>query len=369
MTDEIEILKRFRGASAPPTDAARESARHALASAVERESGGRAAARPRLRSRMRLWRIRAAAVAVAAIVVAALAAGLRSGSTAGPSAATAAATVLVRLADAAAAQASTVPGPGQYLYTATRSQTGGTTVLPDRSICTVNFYEYRQNWIARDGEGLIVEDDGPARYSSAQEAAECGRTGETHGTSYTWAARRCLTYEAVSLSRLPRDPAKLRALLLTGKVEGGPPGPAEALTQVADLLRLGSVPPALRAALYRAAAGLRGVLLLGAGRDELGRRGVTLAIDSGGHRTELLFAPATAELLAERQRALSAHTPAHAQVGMVLGWTAYLRPRVVDRLPQRSPLPLSPPCVHGGGTSRSVPGKPHDEVLVGVSQR
>jgi hypothetical protein len=53
----------------------------------------------------------------------------------------------------------------------------------------------------------------------------------------------------------------------------------------------------------------------------------------------------------------------------VLGWTVFLPSRVVDRLPERSPLPLSPPCIKGGGTSRSVPGKPQDEVLVGMPQR
>jgi len=46
---------------------------------------------------------------------------------------------------------------------------------------------------------------------------------------------------------------------LTGKVEGGPPGPAEAFTQVGDLLRETDASPALRAALYSAAAGLAGV--------------------------------------------------------------------------------------------------------------
>jgi hypothetical protein len=30
-------------------------------------------------------------------------------------------------------------------------------------------------------------------------------------------------------------------------------------------------------------------------------------------------------------------------------WAVYLDTRVVDRLPQSPPIPLSPPCVAGGG--------------------
>ncbi|HEY5342986.1 MAG TPA: CU044_5270 family protein [Solirubrobacteraceae bacterium] len=363
MTDEIEILRRYRDAPPPPSQAARESAGQALARAVERERSGIATEDARRTSHAPRWRMGALAVAATVIVAIALAASLRSGTTAGPP--SAAAAVLTRLADTAAAQPSPVPAPGQYLYTATKSLTGGSTILPDHSICTVHFSEYRQNWIARNGEGLIVETDGPARYSSTQEAARCGTTGETHGSSYTWAARECLSYESALLSKLPRDPTTLRGLILTGKVGGGPPGPAWALRRVADLLRRGNVPPALRADLYRAVAGVSGVALLGPAEDELGRRGVALAADGEGSRTELLFAPATGELLAERQHPLSSHRPA----GTVLGWTVFLPSRVVDRLPERSPLPLSPPCIKGGGTSRSVPGKPQDEVLVGMRQR
>jgi hypothetical protein len=37
------------------------------------------------------------------------------------------------------------------------------------------------------------------------------------------------------------------------------------------------------------------------------------------------------------------------------GWTVYLASRVVDRLPRRSPLPLTPPCVNHGGTTTHTP--------------
>jgi hypothetical protein len=225
----------------------------------------------------------------------------------------------------------------------------------------VRFTQYRQNWIAPDGHGLFRETDGPAVPATAADTAACrsipGGAAVTPGTSSTWAAPGCLSINPIPLAQLPTDPARLRARLLTGKVEGGPPGPAEAFTQVGDLLRETDASPALRAALYRAAAGLPGIHFLGTVSDRLGRRGLGLAIDGHGVRHELIFAPRTSALLAEQDISL-----AHAGV---LTWSSYVSQRVVDRLPARPPLPLRPPCVQGGGTALGVPGHPQVSVLVG----
>jgi hypothetical protein len=178
-----------------------------------------------------------------------------------------------------------------------------------------------------------------------------------------------LSIDPGPLGKLPRNPAALRRRLLTGKVEGGPPGADEAFTQVGDLLRETDASPALRAALYRAAAGLRGVKFLGNVTDKLGRHGLALAIDSHGFRHELIFSARTAALLGS-QDTLIGHAPGiHARHGTVLDWSAYLGGRVVDRLPAKPPLPLSPPCVRRGGTSRAVPGRPQDSVMVGSAAR
>ena len=37
------------------------------------------------------------------------------------------------------------------------------------------------------------------------------------------------------------------------------------------------------------------------------------------------------------------------------GWTVYLASRVVNRLPRRSPVPLTPPCVNYGGYITHTP--------------
>jgi hypothetical protein len=81
----------------------------------------------------------------------------------------------------------------------------------------------------------------------------------------------------VDLSKLPTDPAKLAALISSRKVEGGPPGPAEDFVQVGDLLRETSASPELRAALFKVAAGIPGVKLLGTVTDSDGRSGTAIA--------------------------------------------------------------------------------------------
>jgi hypothetical protein len=189
------------------------------------------------------------------------------------------------------------------------------------------------------------------------------------GTSNTWAAPGCLGIDPVPLGKLPTDPKLLRARLLTGKVEGGPPGPAEAFTQVGDLLRETDASPALRAALYRAAAGLRGVRNLGIVTDQLGRRGIALAIDSAGIRHELIFSTTTSALLGEEGVLVQPSKGLPGKIGSVLYWSDYLPSRVVSRLPAPSPLPLKPTCVKGAATGLKVPGHPQDTVLVGYRGR
>ncbi|HZV73906.1 MAG TPA: hypothetical protein VFF79_09355 [Conexibacter sp.] len=75
----------------------------------------------------------------------------------------------------------------------------------------------------------------------------------------------------------------------------------EMFTIVGDWLRAApALPSALRAALYRVAARLPDVELLGEARDTRGRPGVAVAQVDAGLRRELVFDPQTAQLLMER---------------------------------------------------------------------
>jgi hypothetical protein len=365
MTDELHLLRRHRSEPAPPSEQARIAARQSLERAMNRRghASGGVVGRRGARSRRRLLASAALAV-VLAVVAIAFGASVRSGST--PQPALAAGPLLQRLARVAAAQPAAVPGPGQYLYTASHSLTGSDTALPGGVYCQEVFEQYRQNWIAANGEGLFRETDGPAHFLSRSEAKACKDVpAQPAGVTNTWAAPGCLSINPIPLGRLPRNPATLRARLLTGKVEGGPPGPGEAFTQVGDLLRETDAPPALRAALYRAAAGLPGVKSLGTVTDKLGRQGVGLAFDSHGTRHELIFSAATSALAAEQDVLIGRAQGVHAPLGSVLSWSAYTAGKVVDRLPEESPLPLTPACIRGGSTGLSVPGHPRDGVLVG----
>lgn len=369
MTDELDLLRRHRGEPTPPSGEARAAARQALERAMRRDEHASLGAVPRNGARTRRRPLMAAACAASLVVIGIVVTGfLRSGSTTEP--ALAAGPVLQRLARVASAQPWAVPGPGQYLYTTSHALTGSDTALPGGVYCQAVFEQYRQNWVAADGAGLFRESDGPAHYLSHREAVACRSAPvQTVGVSNTWAAPGCLSIDPIPLGRLPRNPARLRARLLTGRVEGGPPGPGEAFTQVGDLLRETDAPPALRAALYRAAAGLPGVRSLGTVTDKLGRQGVGLAFDSHGTRHELIFSATTSALLGEEDVQLGSSSGAHVAPGTVLDWSAYSTGQVVDRLPTPSPHALTPPCVRGGGTVLSVPGRPQDGVIVGSGAR
>jgi hypothetical protein len=362
MTDELDLLRRNRSEPPPPDDEARTAARQALERAMRRDRHAPANGAPRRRAGShRRVLLSAAAAATLAILAIAVGASLRSSSTTEP--ALAAGPLLQRLARVASTQPWAVPGPGQYLYTTSHSLTEADTALTGGVYCRLVFEQYRQNWIAANGEGLFRETDGPAHFRSRREAAACKKAAPTQpaGVSETWAAPGCLSINPIPLGRLPRDPAKLRARLLTGKVEGGPPGASEAFAQVGDLLRETDAPPALRAALYRAAAGLPGVKSLGTVTDKLGRRGVGLAFDSHGIRHELIFSARTSALLAEQD------VPVSSAHGAVLEWSAYSVGQIVDQLPASPPLALTPPCIRGGGTGLPVPRHPQDSVIVGSS--
>jgi len=132
------------------------------------------------------------------------------------------------------------------------------------------------------------------------------------------------------------DPRKL--LVQMRLADGGPRSAGEDFVHVGDFLRETDARPALRAALYRAAALIPGVRLLGTVRDHLGRSGLGVAY----RNHELIFNPQTAALMAEQTIGDS-------------GWTVYLASHVVNRLPRRSPLPLTPPCIDYGGYITHTP--------------
>jgi hypothetical protein len=276
------------------------------------------------------------AVAVCAVVIEL--AG--PGSDTGPASALAAA--LGRLAQIAASGPSLIPGPGQYLYVDSENDYSADASTGQTS-CITYAADQRQVWIAANGSGLLQDTTAPPMFTSASDRAICSSMKPSpltaSGTSKLWFAARCFELgPGNDMQALSTNPRTL--LRQMRRLDGGPAGPAEDFVHVGDFLRETDASPAVRAALYRAAALIPGVHLLGIVRDHVGRPGLGVAYDSHGVRHELIFNPKTSALMGEQD------------IGSAPGadaWAVYLTSRVVDRLPHQPPIPLTPPCVNGGG--------------------
>jgi hypothetical protein len=199
----------------------------------------------------------------------------------------------------------------------------------------------REIWVTPDGSGRLLVKTGEPRFLGPRdretwEAAgrpELDRPGTTDesfgpdGLSYT------------NFSEYSTDPDELYDQIRS-KAEGhGPSTDAEMLVLVGDLLRETVAPPDLRAALFRVAARIPGVELVGEVTDPAGRKGVAVArtSDDAGflERNELIFDPDTSELLAERQILLEPVDWIDAEPGTVIGYAVYLNSGVVDATSER----------------------------------
>jgi hypothetical protein len=270
---------------------------------------------------------------------------------------------LDRLAVVAAAQPQFAPGPGQYLYT---KSTSDYAIFAGR--CVLHNPYTLEMWIGADGSGVQRSDSKsvPTLFDP-REARACAhmlkQLRSSVGVSETVFAARCLVLGPVDLQRLPTNVTKLRRELVSGRIEGGPPGAGQDFVTVGDLLTLTDASPALRAALYKVASTLPGVQLLGRVRDPVGREGLGLAIDDRGLRDELIFNPTTSALLAEKQTVISKSSGYPAPNGALASQAVYLRSAIVDSLPPGTPK-LHPPCAANGsgfGHSRG----PHLSTVTG----
>jgi hypothetical protein len=349
MSDELDRVRRFRSDEPPPTETAVQEASAELARAM-----GRSATQPRhgptteqrepKRRRRWLPRTAAAAAAIALCVVGIELAG--SGSATGP--ATALAAALGRLARIAASGPSLVPRSGQYLYVDSQNDYPAEANTGHKT-CITYATDHRQVWIAANGSGLLQDTTGPTTFTSPHDRAICNAMTPSpltaSGTSKLWFAARCFELGPGNDMRgLSTNPRTL--LRQMRRLDGGPTGPAEDFVHVGDFLRETDASPAVRAALYRAAALIPGVHLLGIVRDHLGGRGLGVAYDSHGVRHELIFNPKTSALMGEQDIGAAPGSDA---------WAVYLRSRVVDRLPHQPPIPLTPPCGNGGGYVTQTP--------------
>lgn len=287
---------------------------------------------PEIRGRIRTGRrsllIRAgvAAALTVAIVLAGLPLLDRSGSSAD------AAALLNDLAAVAASQPGAPAFTQGYRYTREQNMyiyaTGGFQFLVPKT---------RETWIGADGSGRIKETAGDRVFLSERDRAAWIAAGspslgreidQDFGPGELFAE---------DFSALPPDVAGLRAEVRRRAEETDVPVDVEMFIVVGDLLRQQVAPPEIRAALYRVAAGIPGVELIGEVRDRTGRPGVAVAktTDYWGARERLvlIFDPKTSALLAEERVLLSKTDWSDAEPPVVVSYAVYLNSEVVDRLP------------------------------------
>jgi hypothetical protein len=342
--DELDQLRALRAGLPPIRPERRSAARGALLGRARAEAPGRGTHPLSAPRRRRLgFVLLGGPVAALAVALVILLAGGRA------EVETAAARTLKRFATAAAAEAPL--GPGEYQLT--RSKSGSLdTFVEGRTSWSVFVPHEEERWRALDGSGRLRSRTGRPRFLSAGQR----RAWLAAGRPDLIPARGEVSDEVLGtlggryldLSALPREPARLRALIEARKIRGlkAPPGEAQTFALLGEMLIETYISPALRAAIYEVAAELPGVELREDVRDPLGRRALAVAyLDLANHRREeLLFDPTDAGFLGERQVATEGDRDGY-PAGTTIAYTALLESHLVDSLSSRRGG--SPPLAHG----------------------
>lgn len=349
MLDQLERVRAYRADVPEPADAAVAAARADLMATIGDERRRDSARAPRAESsRRRLRRAQRRRRFVLAGGLATVGVGIAGalGFTTAATPVSALAAQMDKLARVAAGQDWTgIPGPGQYLYTQSDGLTEADTMANSQE-CAVSQVEHRQIWIATDGSGALNDSRGQSKFTSGADQSTCAALGVTDPSSQnsSWSARfpaGGLSFPTSDWRSFSTDPKTL--LTQVHVHDGGPNTPGEWFTNVADMMRESDVPPAVRAALYKSAALIPGVRLLGTQTDPDGQTGLGVGYPypNGQIHSELIFDQQTGRLLAEEY---------YDQSGKLVAWYSYTQQRIVDSVPNypmqqntRPSTPVEPP--------------------------
>ncbi|MGW1882285.1 CU044_5270 family protein [Streptomyces sp. NPDC001970] len=217
----------------------------------------------------------------------------------------------------------------QYTYVRT---SGFTTSLDGDTGKTAREDSAREEWVSVDGTGRTVL---RGRGGGEQQVDAPGK-GTLNAPTYQL------------LATLPTAPAALLEHIYADTTLNHGPGTdsttgpdQEAFVMIGDLLRGVAAPPETSAALYRAAARIPGVVTVLGAVDAAGRRGVAVAREHDGERTEWIFDEKTLQLLGERTVLLE--DSAWGKAGTAVTSTAVLDRGIVDR-PGQTPRTKSGPA-------------------------
>ena len=242
----------------------------------------------------------------------------------------AAAQLLARIANAAERQSSPQVRDSDFMYI--RSEVAFATYTNGSQTPVMDKLHERQVWLPVADvcvTGLLIEEGERTPLSPypvvngkvvvghlpGEPAVTCGK-GTVNGPTYRL------------LQSLPTDPrALLNLIYADSKGEGQAVGPdGEAFTTIGDLIHEAIVPPQTAAALYRAAALIPGVTLVGHVTNAVGRPGIAIAWSNSQGRSEWIFDPATLQFIGERDYDNNAH--------QVTGDTAILQEAFVAKAGQ-----------------------------------
>jgi hypothetical protein len=353
--NEIELLQQLRAELPAARPESRAATRAALVARIEHS---KPSARPRMTSP---WRRSRLGLAVAGVGLAALLVALPIGIIGGGGEVQpAVGQVLRRAAEVAAVREPVVPGPGQFLYSRSKSaylrSTGYNPRCRTRPCDREHPWEVtdewsvlvpseREVWASFDGSrrGRVREVVGKPRFVSAGQRAGWVAAGSPPLPRAGRVEDSTLSSGGfLDASELSADPATLRELIEAREIRGveGPPGEAETFTLIGDMLRETYLPSAVRAAIYQLTGELPGVELLGEVKDPVGRPGTGIAFTDRkrGIRHELIFDPTTSALLGERQSIVeSGAFGLDGRPGTLIGYAAYLESKVVDSVGRGAP--------------------------------
>jgi hypothetical protein len=282
--DELTLLREFQSGVPGPSAAETAAARDLLAAAINTEAapvaqpgadraGGPVRRDRAARRRRRFWLPAAGVTCAAAVAIAAVAVlepGHRPVRPVPAPAVQTAAFVLHQAASAAAAQAA---GHGRYFVSESEyiDPGNGQDAPAKRTI-----------WIGNGVSGRLVQGHAPA-------------AAITPGISF---GRRTISW--AQLRDLPTRPGQLLAEIARVSANLGQPLPVAEFSTITGLLFESPTPPALRAALYLAAARLPGVAVVRDAHDLLGRSADEVYIRpgfAGNDGQALFFDPSTSAVL------------------------------------------------------------------------
>lgn len=338
--DELTLLRSVRDDETLADDDALARGRAQLLAHIAATDSGSASARVGRRRRIVRWaRWFGGGSLVAGGVAAALVvgnitgfAGLRGG--ADP----AAADVLNAAASTTIATSDPEVGAGQYLEVATHSAvatyTSSGTYLASQDGQLYVPADTNSSWVwVREPEAVVKTFGAASERAAAETPKTRGEYLRADGGSFYGGPA---AVSPASLEELSRDPAVLLRHIYAVTNGQGQSRDGEALVWIADTLRSGIVPADLRAALYKAAAGIPGVELVDHQANLDGRIGVAIGrTESDGSRQELIIDPTTGLMIGEREVATGkAATGFRVPDGTAVEWTA-VTTTVVDAAPAK----------------------------------